>query len=215
MPVEFIHFCVSGLLVSDACRLSPTSAHFLLTRTCSLGLAGGLSMIASDLIAVAATWRKTFRHVTQAASVGVSVSLSATLIQYAAIANSLKPSATVSTSAIDEFTTMLPNILISRFLIDLRYVHPPTPSDLSGPSHISTPHFRIPSLPEIIGNLGEPLASVDEAQEDETPMGGHGTTFCNERAHEMRNCDSSERVSQLIHIGNDNGEIMEVPRNMD
>lgn len=64
----------------------------------------------------------------------------------------------------------LPNILISRFLINLRQVESPasqTISHFDDFDDFSAPGFRVPALPEVIGNLGEPLGCSDETYDNE------------------------------------------------
>ncbi|KAJ3545262.1 hypothetical protein NM688_g5645 [Phlebia brevispora] len=65
----------------------------------------------------------------------------------------------------------IPNIIISRFLINLQQVSSERFSEMHGgashPSKFSSVSFRVPSASDIIGNLGEPLASGDGALDDE------------------------------------------------
>ncbi|KAJ3553969.1 hypothetical protein NM688_g3346 [Phlebia brevispora] len=133
-------------------------------------LAAVLCTIAADGIAIATTWYKTYRRVREASSLGVNVSFSATLLQYGTlyfivlfIVNLadglfvLVPTLQ-STNVFSAFVAVLPNIILSRFLINLRQADQP---DANGAalSHFSAPNFRMPS---IIGNLGETLSDGDE-----------------------------------------------------
>ncbi|KAJ3557930.1 hypothetical protein NM688_g1208 [Phlebia brevispora] len=147
-------------------------------------LSGALASIASDVASIAMTWIKTHRHVKQAASVGIRSNFGATLLQYGTlyfvtlcVVNILplvifsNVSVTGWASGISVLINMLPNILISRFLINLRRVESPAHSDTSRFSHFSAPRFRVPTLPEIIGKLGECLSS--DAEPDMLGNDGH------------------------------------------
>ncbi|KAJ3554995.1 hypothetical protein NM688_g2816 [Phlebia brevispora] len=144
-----------------------------------VAISGTLATIASDVIAIATTWLKTYRHVRQANSVGINAGFGTILWQYGTLyfvvlsvvdalpfVVFLTPSDTGFTSAIDVFVTILPNIVISRFLINLREVNSPSSSSIPRFSNFSAPNFRVPSLPEIIGNLGETLVYGDKAVSD-------------------------------------------------
>ncbi|KAJ3557931.1 hypothetical protein NM688_g1207 [Phlebia brevispora] len=137
-------------------------------------------MIAPDLVAVVTTWVKTYHHVRQAASVGIKVSFGAKLIQYGTLyfavllavtilplVITLTPSIAQFTGPMNIFIDILPNILISRFLINLRQVESPASQTISRFDEFSAPGFRVPALPEVIGNLGEPLGGSDETYYDE------------------------------------------------
>ncbi|KAJ3545263.1 hypothetical protein NM688_g5644 [Phlebia brevispora] len=145
----------------------------------AVNLASLLTTIAADVIAVGTILFKSYHHVRQAASVGVNASIGTTLLQYgilyfivicvvnvADLLVSVVP-AFRSTNVIDVFIDVLPSIVISRFLINLRQANSAAPSDMTRFSHFSAPNFHVPTLPEIIGNLGEPLANSDEALDDE------------------------------------------------
>ncbi|KAJ3558643.1 hypothetical protein NM688_g800 [Phlebia brevispora] len=109
----------------------------------SFNLAGSLTTIAADIIAIVTIWVKTYRHVRQAASVGVNAGFSSVLIQYGTL------------------NFLLPNIVISRFLINLRKVDSPGSDNMSRFSQFSVPKFWMPSgLPEVLGNLG-PIFSLN------------------------------------------------------
>ncbi|KAJ3533915.1 hypothetical protein NM688_g7213 [Phlebia brevispora] len=141
------------------------------TNLFAVNLTTMLTAIAANIVAIMATWRKTYRHVRQAASIGVRADIGATLIQYgtlhfviisalfvASIIIFVSPSLTGFTGAIGAFIAIFPNIVISRFLIDLHQADSPATSDLSRFSSFSAPNFRMSSqLPAILGNLGEPL----------------------------------------------------------
>ncbi|KAJ3520932.1 hypothetical protein NM688_g9089 [Phlebia brevispora] len=99
----------------------------------SLTLASMFCTIAVGVVAVVVTWCKTYRH-----------------------------PPLVSANPINDFVHILPNILLSRFLIDLRRVGAPNASSITYLSRFSVANFRVPSIPSIIGNLGEPLADSEE-----------------------------------------------------
>ncbi|KAJ3557357.1 hypothetical protein NM688_g1516 [Phlebia brevispora] len=133
----------------------------------SPGLAGTLSTIATDVIAIVITWIKTYRHVREASSVGANVRFGAVLLRYGSL------------------FFMLPNIILSRFLINLRQVNSPESSSAARFSRFSPPNFRMPSAASIIGNLGEPLADNEDDFDEEDHViaeayeDGHGAAVNN------------------------------------
>ncbi|KAJ3536879.1 hypothetical protein NM688_g6776 [Phlebia brevispora] len=136
--------------------------------------------IAADIVVIIITWIKTYRHVKEASSIGVNVSFSATLLQYGtayfivlSVVNLLStlillvPSLQL-VSPVGNFLEVLPNIVVSRFLINLGEGNAGSPSDTANSSMFSVPNFHIPTLPSIVGNLGEPLTDgSEEMTEDE------------------------------------------------
>ncbi|KAJ3553152.1 hypothetical protein NM688_g3769 [Phlebia brevispora] len=129
-----------------------------------MGLVSILATITVDVAAIIATWVKTYRQVREASSIGMSVSISAMLLRYGTlyflvlcIVNLAQlliyviPSIQ-SANPINIFT----NMQVSSFSI------PPLSSressDTARFSDFSVPNFRVPTLPDVLGNLGEPLA---------------------------------------------------------
>ncbi|KAJ3540512.1 hypothetical protein NM688_g6218 [Phlebia brevispora] len=142
-----------------------------------------LCAIAADIIVIVTTWIKTYRHVREASSVGMNVSFSATLLQYGTVyfivlcmVNLLTvlifliPSLQL-VSPVSNFLEVLPNIVVARFLINLREGNSADASDVGTLSRFSVPNFHIPTLPSIIGNLDQPLASDDIIDEEEPYLG--------------------------------------------
>ncbi|KAJ3551466.1 hypothetical protein NM688_g4685 [Phlebia brevispora] len=141
---------------------------------CSTSLAGLLCTISADVIAIAITWFKTYHHVQQASFAGVNVTFSTTLLQYGTlyfivlfIVNLAEGLIAIvpafqTINPIGAFTTVLPNIILSRFLINLRQVDSPEPDSAARSSHFSAPSFRRPSVSSIVGNLGEMLPDGEE-----------------------------------------------------
>lgn len=71
----------------------------------------------------------------------------------------------------------LPQLLLSRFIINLRQVDSPgtnTSTD-QHPSRFSIPNFRVPTMDEVVGNLGEPLefGEYRADAEDDAQDGAH------------------------------------------
>ncbi|KAJ3553986.1 hypothetical protein NM688_g3335 [Phlebia brevispora] len=94
----------------------------------------------------------TYRHVREASSIDVNVGFGGALLRYGSL-----------------FFT-LPNIILSRFLINLRQINAPESGSAANFSRFSPPNFRMPStpsMPSIIGNLGEPLADNEDDLDDE------------------------------------------------
>ncbi|KAJ3552938.1 hypothetical protein NM688_g3887 [Phlebia brevispora] len=125
-------------------------------------------------MAVIVTWLKTYRHIREAAAAGVSVGISETLLQYGALyfavlcvvsliggLIALVPRFQAGTP-LGSFTSTLPNVVLSRFLINLRQVDSTDRSSpgTTRPSQFSALNFHAPS--SIIGNLGEPLTDGEE-----------------------------------------------------
>ncbi|KAJ3547685.1 hypothetical protein NM688_g5375 [Phlebia brevispora] len=142
-------------------------------------LAGTISAIAADIIAITTTWIKTYRHIREAASVGANVGFSVVLLGYGGLyfivlfiiylatgLVTLDPSLQ-SGDPVEIFTAVLPNVILSRFLINLRQVDAPESGSAARLSHFSLPNFRVPSIPSIIGNLGEPLADHEDGIDDD------------------------------------------------
>ncbi|KAF7793521.1 hypothetical protein EIP86_004635 [Pleurotus ostreatoroseus] len=67
----------------------------------------------------------------------------------------------------------LPEIALSRFIINLRQAAAPSsiPSDNRHPSRFSIPNFRMPTLDEVMDNLGEPMDFVEYRIEDDDEEG--------------------------------------------
>ncbi|KAJ3552777.1 hypothetical protein NM688_g3976 [Phlebia brevispora] len=144
----------------------------------------------------------TYHHVKRAASLGIRVPMSTTLLKYGilyfillCIANVSSllirlPSSYSDTNTIYGILAILPNVALSRFLINLRQLNYTEHNDAARLSQISTPSFRVPSLPSI-GNLGEPLADGEEAIENEVGASGEICPDCANSQHSREDDDSS------------------------
>ncbi|KAJ3552742.1 hypothetical protein NM688_g3993 [Phlebia brevispora] len=211
------------LYVDDA--VLGSSCYFLsilLPAPVLFSLASILTVIAPDIIAIVATWRKTYRQVRQAASIGVCAGFSETLIQYGtlyfgvillvnmvSLAVFLIHSGSRFTNGISVFVAILPNILISRFIINLRQVESLASGSRSRLCSMSAPRFRVPSIPEMIGNLGEPLSNGDEAHEV------RHTESCAECCNELHNRDNDgDRVSRTAEGDSSSGDMLKMQREM-
>ncbi|KAJ3558484.1 hypothetical protein NM688_g903 [Phlebia brevispora] len=196
---------VLGQLCSFTINISP-ALQFHCTRFSALldwklkllvvTLVAVLTSIATDIAAIVTTWIKTYRHVREAASLGVNVGFSATCLHYGTLyflvivvlhlANLLLlivPSFRTA-NPMTTFTEILPNVVLSRFLINLRQVENGETSHMSHFSRFSAPSFRVPTLPDIIGNLGEPLVNgdhdpIDEDAGDSTVREGYSAGISN------------------------------------
>ncbi|KAJ3551701.1 hypothetical protein NM688_g4554 [Phlebia brevispora] len=126
------------------------SGHIIIVLTHSTAtLAGTLSTICADVIAIVVTWIKTYRHVREASSTGADISFGAVLLRYGSL------------------YFILPNIIISRFLINLHQINAHESGSAANFSRFSPLNFHIPSIPSIVGNLGEPLADNEDDRDDE------------------------------------------------
>ncbi|KAJ3551501.1 hypothetical protein NM688_g4670 [Phlebia brevispora] len=175
-------YLVSGIVLTLG--LVPAAINGYLS---SPSLMSPLAVVVADIIVVIVTWVKTYRHVREASSLGIrgEVSVSATLLRDGSIyfaAMSILNLGQLLVSVVTAFTNaeplvvilqILPSILISRFLINLRHV-----SDVvrnGGFSERGTsasrfaPSFRLPTiaLDSFVGPLGEPLE-----HETDTPYDG-------------------------------------------
>ncbi|KAJ3542644.1 hypothetical protein NM688_g5951 [Phlebia brevispora] len=201
---------------------SSLSESVLLYRKHSrLSPSGTLTTIAADIIAIATTFVKTYRHVREATSVGLDNGFGATLVQYGtlyfvilAVVNilllitTLVPSLGIAPYGLSIFIVILPNIVLSRFLIQLRQVGAPASSNVSRFSRFSAPDFHVPTLPEFLGNLGAPLADVDAAQDDEEEGGDAETR--EEGPNALLREGHNEAIPGASHPGDSSGETLEV-----
>ncbi|KAJ3536623.1 hypothetical protein NM688_g6811 [Phlebia brevispora] len=162
------------------------------------------------VIAIVTTWIKTYHHVKQAASVGVNAGFGATLLQYGTlyfvvlfiadfmnVLNNLVPS--VQSLNLATFVQTLPSIMISRFLINLRQVDSTESIEAPRFSQFSVPNFRVPTIPDIIGNLGEPLVDGSQALDDDEDDRMQSCEVC---FHEP-NLDPTDRIAVPTQQTND------------
>ncbi|KAJ3552739.1 hypothetical protein NM688_g3995 [Phlebia brevispora] len=238
--------CYAYLSISDSVAFQrknnvddPNLQNKTLTTSVTVDLYGRLVGVILDMIALIVTWRRTYQHVRQAASIGIPTSLGASLLQYGILYFivfslteiiplvidvivrilipylestdnghwPLKPTTSEFTEAPGVFLAILPNILISRFLINLRQIDSLDANNTTeSPSFSTTLRFHMPTLPEIIGNLGEPLATGDEVRDDEDQ--GFGEEF-GASATELWN-EGDEEMSSAPPSGYDGGEREEV-----
>ncbi|KAJ3536622.1 hypothetical protein NM688_g6812 [Phlebia brevispora] len=163
--------CYGSFLISPSLAFKLTSL--------AVNLASAVTTIAADVIAIVVTWLKTYRQVRQAASIGMTVGFSATLLQYGGTADLFEaadadpPPSFQSAAPTNIFLNVLPNIILSRFLINLRQVNSADTesNDAARFSQFSIPNFRVPTLPDIIGNLGEPLEFGNHEESARFPEG--------------------------------------------
>ncbi|KAJ3559716.1 hypothetical protein NM688_g167 [Phlebia brevispora] len=155
------------------------SEHIMMVLThLTVALAATLSSIAADVIAIVITWIKIYRHVREASSTGADVSFGAVLLRYGSmffivffILNLTDGLAVLVILFLITLkwhcSSRLPNIILSRFLINLRRINVPESGSAARFSRFSLPNFRMPSIPSIIGNLGEPLADNEDDHDEE------------------------------------------------
>ncbi|KAJ3546783.1 hypothetical protein NM688_g5475 [Phlebia brevispora] len=167
----------------------------------------------SDVIALITTWIMTYQHVRQAASVNVRTGFGLALIEYGTLyfiavcamnilllVKIFTPSSGLLVGDTTVFIFTLPNILLSRFLINVRHAEHPGPATVSCFSQFSVLNFRVPSLP------GD--------QEDEEYR--CEAEFCEECSNEPdpreyrdpRN--SNGDVSDVLHAVGDSSDSLEV-----
>ncbi|KAJ3554684.1 hypothetical protein NM688_g2982 [Phlebia brevispora] len=188
-----------------------------------VNLAVTLAPIVSDIVALVAIWLKTYHHVRQHAAIGWHSGLGVMLIQYGTLyfiallavyilpfVAFLIPSAATLTDAVNAFVNILPNIMISRFLINLRQVDSPVPSNASesSSSNFSTLNFHVPSQPRIIGNLGEPLVFID-ADHDDKEGSGDAASWAT-RLNESHDNGENEGTSSTYTTGDGSSRRLEV-----
>ncbi|KAJ3553356.1 hypothetical protein NM688_g3660 [Phlebia brevispora] len=186
------YYYVDDPILGSSCyydfQLSPSTVFYckklpIYTATgltsVTVGLASALSVVVADLVAIAATWVKTYKNVRQASAIGMNVPFSAMLLQYGTLfftvlfvialidALFLLIPSFPEENPISVFLILLPNIIVSRFLINLRQASPAETSDLAHFSQFSAPNFRMPTFSNIIGDLGEPLADGNEMLDEE------------------------------------------------
>ncbi|KAJ3549533.1 hypothetical protein NM688_g5166 [Phlebia brevispora] len=138
----------------------------------AVSIAARAASIAMDTVVVAVTWMKTYHHVREALSLGVRVGYSETLLQdgsiyfgammilnIAQLLTDVVP-ALQGWTPVSVFCEIMPSILISRFIVNLRRVQDAPTRDISGVrglSQFSVANFRVPTMQSVVGNMGEPL----------------------------------------------------------
>ncbi|KAJ3556413.1 hypothetical protein NM688_g2042 [Phlebia brevispora] len=209
---------VTYYYVDDPVLGSSCYASYLISPTMVFNV---LCTISADIIAIAITWVKTYRHVREAYSAGIKVSFGATLLRYGTVyfivlfvVNLVKGLIQLApslqgTNPIIPFTNVIPNIVLSRFLINLRRADSSEPSSADHFSRFSTPHFRMPNISSIIGNLGEYLTDDDEdsVNDDHAIAGSHkdGSSAISGSGGDVRMRDI---------LSNDGRKIEEAPREL-
>ncbi|KAJ3551552.1 hypothetical protein NM688_g4638 [Phlebia brevispora] len=201
---------VDNSVLGSSCYVLYNFSAICADGTCprSLALASLLAPIAADIITIATTWIKTYRHVRQATSIGMSAGYSETLLEYgtlyfviicvmniAELLVYLVPAFQLA-NPLSIFSTTLPNVVISRFLINLRYANSSEHSDGAHFSQFSIPAFSVPSLPAIISVLGEPLTSGYDEELNEGEPNSAG--FC-EDCSEVPNHGDNEGASGALY----------------
>ncbi|THG96397.1 hypothetical protein EW026_g5432 [Hermanssonia centrifuga] len=157
----FYRACRVDLIFNDVFYV----AQFLVS---GLELSVRLSMIAADILVLVLTWMKTYRNYKEATRVGLQAKVSSLLLRDGTtyfIALLLMNIAQVvlktlpslggdSPIGISVISTLNP-ILISRFLLNLREAG--QSDNQQSLSSFSAPRFHVPTLPTLIGNMGEEL----------------------------------------------------------
>ncbi|KAJ3536880.1 hypothetical protein NM688_g6775 [Phlebia brevispora] len=153
------------------------------------------------------TWAKTYQHVKAASAAGVSVGFSSTLLRYGTfyfaamtVVTALNAAATF-VPPLQPYNTplsMVSNLLISRFLINLRQVDTGSEvtRDATRSSHFSVPNFRAPTLASIIGNMGEVLGDDEENIEDEKYASANSRT-----GEHVASADPDTRFGETVASG--------------
>ncbi|KAJ3557727.1 hypothetical protein NM688_g1318 [Phlebia brevispora] len=107
-------------------------------------------------------------------------------------------------AVLGSITTILPNIVVSRFLINLRQSDSSASSDTGtnqASGLVSTVGFRTPTLRSIVGNLGEPLSGGDEDTEDfelDELSGGESSNALEvEKTVDTPSADSSDGIEEI------------------
>ncbi|THH00332.1 hypothetical protein EW026_g2162 [Hermanssonia centrifuga] len=137
-----------------------------------------IPVIIADILVLALTWHKTFRHRMDAIRVGVRTPLSALLLRdgtvyfFALLAmniavilvNTVPPLQTAS--PISDIIPALTPILISRFLLNLRQLgETDAETQSSFNSQFSIAGFRIPASTSLVETMGADLQDHDTAEE--------------------------------------------------
>ncbi|KAJ3538254.1 hypothetical protein NM688_g6546 [Phlebia brevispora] len=163
---------------------TPYSGHRVAMQTMprpprwqSINLAAALTTILADVVAIAATWFKMYRHARQAAFTGIGIGFGAILLQYGtmyflvlSVVNlaDLILSLTLPTQLTNPtsiFTSIVPNVVLSRFIINLRQISSEGPSHLTRFSRFSPVNFRVPTLPSptVVDNFYVPVAKNEDS----------------------------------------------------
>ncbi|KAJ3524837.1 hypothetical protein NM688_g8494 [Phlebia brevispora] len=217
---EVIHYYVDDPVLGSSCYYNYLISPSVVLNK-KLTIASSLLTVATDIVAIIMTWIKTYHHVREASSIGIHAGFSTILLHYGTmyfvvlgltnIADVilLIPSLElVNPAAV--FLHSFPNIILSRFLINLRYINTAETSEIAAFSQFSPPNFRVPTLPSIIGNLGEPLAIGDERDDDadDDHEGGVNADTCKDCTRDVGHTGDNEGMSSDVDIAD--GQIEEV-----
>ncbi|KAJ3553605.1 hypothetical protein NM688_g3517 [Phlebia brevispora] len=175
--------------VDDPVLVRYLSFSHMISRLCDLcstSLASAVCTIAVDVIAIVTTWIKTHHHVREASAIGINVGVSSTLLRHGTLYFLVLLASNIGQAIcmlplyqnsyaqqVTVFLLLLPNIVLSRFMINLRQEDSAEPGDAT---HLSASYtlpfgqqsdFRISTLHNIVGNLGEMLADGEEDHYDD------------------------------------------------
>ena len=95
----------------------------------------------------------------------------------------------------DNVRFRLGQVLLSRFIINLRQVDTPSTNATTGAhrSRMASPNFRVPTMDEVVGNLGAPLDFVEYCVDDGDGDGADGEHVDSEA--ERASTDGARRSS--------------------
>ncbi|KAJ3544280.1 hypothetical protein NM688_g5761 [Phlebia brevispora] len=147
------------------------------TDAAAVAVTTRVAVIVADIIILIITWKKTFSTIKHANSIGVDVSISATVLRDGSVYFMIMLGLNIfqvicNTVSVDEYVavpTILADImsplLISRFLINLRQDDgiQEHESGTKEASHTTTVDFRRHTVHSMIGNMGE---SLDDGMQD-------------------------------------------------
>lgn len=163
--------------------------HFGLKTFTTLVRTSRIPAILGDALVVAVTWVRSFRQVRKANKLGMSVPLSSMLFRDGTAyfllllaINVLELCTNLSEAGegVAHLATVMPPILINRFLLNLRQLSEPNTSSEGLTHSISTPMFRMTI--DVTGNMGESLdhgwveerSDRENSPENDTTAGGPG-----------------------------------------
>ncbi|KAJ3551550.1 hypothetical protein NM688_g4637 [Phlebia brevispora] len=193
-------------------RTSPSSDY-------CVNLVAFSTMIASDILAIGTIWIKTYRQVKRAASVGLNVNFSRTLLEHGTLYFVIICAVNLAGflfhiaspregNPMVIFISTIPSIVLSRFLINLREVGSRGATDTAQFSSPSALNFRMTTLPGIIGNLGEPFTPSGPNSPDLNGSSSDDSTQGDHKAMQdvlYANSGNLEEVGMLSHRIPDRG----------
>ncbi|KAJ3540693.1 hypothetical protein NM688_g6191 [Phlebia brevispora] len=176
-----------GPIVNDAYTAQAAGKHQLSKKSCvtddklAASIVARVSIIIANVLVIVVTWLRSWRHVNQTAALGIrSISgvllrdgsiyfLAVLIVQLAQVGLAFIPSYVKFSNVMNVFIQNMPNILMSRLIMNLRQANDAPNGSSAEISRFSqfAPNFRVPTSTGIIGPIGETLEYGNESLWDD------------------------------------------------